>query len=140
MNQNSIRKLNKMITLNNKSVRINYSTKELNTFLVESKTEGKQDFYSIVLPKAVAEARMPGQDVKLSFTTSTKFVYNNEYGEKPFAKTLFIIPTFEYTINIWNGKEAVKQVVDGNTIVDIIKNYVPSAKIKEVEYKAKPTV
>ncbi len=124
------------------SYKVNYNIKDLNTWLVEGK-QGKK-FYSISLPEQVGIEMYPGKKVKLSFTTSEKFVYNNDFG-KAGDKSLFIIPNFEYNINVWDEENKVsltatdqsKIIISGKRMLEVIGQYVPNVKIIETKPKVK---
>ncbi len=123
-----------------KSYKINYNIKDIKTWKNESAT-GKI-FYSLTFPEQLGKDKFEGKNVRVSFTTAEKFVFENTFGVSG-DRTLYIVPTFDYTISGWDIDNKIsltekdKIIVNGSKIVELIRKYVPKAKVQLTEYKPK---
>ncbi len=112
--------INKPLT----SVLIKYNNKEMGTWLKHSNKTGN-DFYSLTL--------LSNEIKNISFVLATKFVFrdeklnskNNELGNQ----NIYIMNEWKYSVNVYDKetKQAQEKIVDGTTLVELIKKHVKGA-------------
>ncbi len=118
-----------------KSYKIQFNTNNMQCW--ENKSSKGKIFYSIVLPEQIAKDRFPDVNVKLNFTSSPKFLYTNVKDGEESDRIFYLIEGFDYKINIWDvdKKEATEDIIKGNSLLQMLKDYVQKIKITELKPK-----